>query len=98
MAHGSGKPLSRCYIIRQNSGCWLFRVLLVFPATHPWSSSKSLSREEIRSQPFILYRRASMTTKLLEGYFRDMDIAPSTIMEVASIGAIKELVKLNLGV
>ena len=73
-------------------------LLFVFSATHPWSASKSLSREEIRSQPFILYQRASMTTKLLEDYFREMEIVPSTIMEVASIGAIKELVKLNLGV
>src|SRR5690348_10147124 len=31
-------------------------------------------------------------------YFREMEIAPATIMEVASIGAIKELVKLGIGV
>ena len=35
---------------------------------------------------------------MLEDYFREMEIVPATIMEVASIGAIKELVKLGLGV
>jgi len=78
----------------------LFRdeLLFVVASAHPWAGGKSLTREEIRAQPFILYQRASLTSKLLEDYFRDMEIAPATIMEVASIGAIKELVKLGLGV
>ena len=35
---------------------------------------------------------------MIDTYFRQLDLVPSTIMEIASIGAIKELVKLNLGV
>jgi LysR family transcriptional regulator, low CO2-responsive transcriptional regulator len=35
---------------------------------------------------------------LLEGFFQKLNVAPSVIMEIASIEAIKELVKLNLGV
>jgi len=73
-------------------------LLFVFSAAHPWAAGKPLTREEIRAQPFILYQRASLTSKLLEDYFREMEIIPATIMEVASIGAIKELVKLGLGV
>ncbi len=73
-------------------------LLFVFSATHPWVGGKNLTREDIRSQPFILYQRASLTSKLLEDYFRELQIVPSTVMEVASIEAIKELVKLNLGV
>jgi LysR family transcriptional regulator, low CO2-responsive transcriptional regulator len=73
-------------------------MMFVFAPSHPWAAGKPLSREEIRMQPFILYQRASMTSRLLEQYFRELEIAPSTIMEVASIGAIKELVRLNLGV
>src|SRR5437899_3487297 len=78
----------------------LFRdeLMFVFSSTHPWADGKTLTGEEIRSQPFILYQRASLTSGMLENYFRELEIAPATIMEVASIGAIKEFVKLNLGV
>ena len=34
----------------------------------------------------------------MEAYFHSLDLVPSTIMEIASTEAIKELVKLNLGV
>jgi DNA-binding transcriptional LysR family regulator len=73
-------------------------IMFVFAPSHPWAAGKAITAEEIKAQPFILYQRASITSRLLEGYFRDMGVAPATVMEVASTGAIKELVKLNLGV
>ncbi len=73
-------------------------LLLVFAPTHPWSAGKPISADELRKQPIILYQRASFTARLVAEFFRTQNIAPSTIMEVASIDAIKELVKLNLGV
>jgi DNA-binding transcriptional LysR family regulator len=39
-----------------------------------------------------------LTAQLVDQYFRELGIVPSTIMEIANIEAIKELVKLNLGV
>ena len=73
-------------------------LLFAFAPSHPWAKAHSISREDLRTQPLILYQRASQTTQLIDRYFRDLQIAPSTVMEIANTEAIKELVKLNLGV
>lgn len=73
-------------------------LLFVFASTHPWADGRPLSRDELRQQPLILYQRSSLTARLVQDYFRRLNIAPCSIMEVASITAIKELVQLNLGV
>jgi DNA-binding transcriptional LysR family regulator len=73
-------------------------LLFVFAPSHPWAEGKPISREELRRQPLILYQRNSLTAQLVDGYFRSLDIAPSALMEIASIEAIKELVRLGLGV
>jgi DNA-binding transcriptional LysR family regulator len=73
-------------------------MMFVFAPGHPWASSRAISREELRTQPFILYHRSSATARLVNDFFGDLDLVPSTIMEIGSIEAIKELVKLNLGV
>jgi len=73
-------------------------LLFAFAASHRWAAATALSREELRTQPLILYQRSSLTAQWVDQYFRDLDIVPSTIMEIANVEAIKELVKLNLGV
>jgi DNA-binding transcriptional LysR family regulator len=78
----------------------LFRdeLMFTFAASHPWAAGRPIPRDEMRTQPLILYQRASFTARLVSDFFRKLDLVPSTIMEIASIEAIKELVKLNLGV
>jgi len=39
-----------------------------------------------------------VTAPIVADYFKKMGVVPSTIMEIGNIEAIKELVKLNLGV
>jgi len=73
-------------------------LMLVFSPSHPWAAGRPISRDELRTQPLILYRRSSLTSRLVNEFFRSMDLVPSTVMEIGSIAAIKELVKLNLGV
>jgi len=73
-------------------------LLFAFAASHRWAAATALSREELRTQPLILYQRSSLTAQWVDQYFRDLDNVPSTIMEIANVEAIKELVKLNLGV
>ncbi|MEW6160711.1 MAG: LysR family transcriptional regulator [Verrucomicrobiota bacterium] len=73
-------------------------LLFVFAANHPWAAGKPINREELRLQPLILYQRSSLTARLVNDYFRTLDLVPSTIMEIGNIEAMKELVKLNLGV
>jgi DNA-binding transcriptional LysR family regulator len=78
----------------------LFRDELMFTMapSHPWASGRSISREELHQQPIILTQHSSQTAQLITRFFHDLKIVPSTIMEIASVEAIKELVKLNLGV
>lgn len=73
-------------------------LLFAFAPSHRWAKAHSIPREELRTQPFILYQRSSLTAQLIDQYFRELQIVPSTVMEIANIEAIKELVKLNLGV
>ena len=73
-------------------------LLFVFAPTHPWANGAPLTREQLRSQPLILYQRRSMTASLVDDYFCQLDISASAMMDIGSITAIKEMVKLGLGV
>lgn len=73
-------------------------LMFVFSSAHPWSDGRSLTRDEIRSQQFIVYQRNSVTARLIDNHFRQLDVVPNAAMEVDSIGAIIELLKLNVGV
>jgi len=78
----------------------LFRdeLMFVFAPGHPWAMDRPIRDEELRKQPLILYKRASATAHLVDEFFRTLKLVPSSIMEIDSIEAIKELVKLDLGV
>jgi DNA-binding transcriptional LysR family regulator len=73
-------------------------LLLAFAPSHPWAEGKPISLEELRRHPFILYQRLSLTARMLDEYFRVLGVVPSAVMEIGSLEAIKEMVKLNLGV
>jgi DNA-binding transcriptional LysR family regulator len=78
----------------------LFRdeLMFVFSTSHPWADGRTITRDDIRAQQFIIYQRSSVTAEVIDEHFRQLQIAPSVAMEVDSIGAIIELLKLNLGV
>ncbi len=78
----------------------LFTDELIFVASpeHPWAQAGVVSRKEIPTQNVILYRKTSHTFRLIDDYFRKDEIALNTIMELGSMEAIKELVKLNMGI
>lgn len=73
---------------------------LIFVASpqHPWAQAGVVSRKDVPSQNVILYRKTSHTFRLIDDYFRKDDIALNAVIELGSMEAIKELVKLNLGV
>jgi DNA-binding transcriptional LysR family regulator len=73
-------------------------LMFVFSALHPWADGRSITRDEIRAQQFIIYQRSSVTADMIDEHFRQLEIVPSVAMEVDSVGAITELLKLNLGV
>ncbi len=73
-------------------------LMFVFSTSHPWADGRPITRDEIRAQQFIIYQRSSVTAQVIDEHFRQLEIVPSVAMEVDSIGAIVELLKLNLGV
>jgi DNA-binding transcriptional LysR family regulator len=65
---------------------------------HPWAKAGKVIREEIPRQNYILYGKASYTFQLIEAYFRKEEIALHSLLDLGNMEAIKELVKLGLGV
>jgi DNA-binding transcriptional LysR family regulator len=65
---------------------------------HPWARERRVERAELPRQNYVLYDKASITFRLIEEYFRLENVTLNTIIELGSMEAIKELVKLGLGV
>jgi LysR family transcriptional regulator, low CO2-responsive transcriptional regulator len=70
---------------------------LISPA-HPWAKASHAPRDEVAKQNFILYNPSSYTGRLIDDYFRQERIVLNAIMELGNMEAIKEMVKLDLGV
>lgn len=67
-------------------------------AQHAWAKAGRVERDDISRQNFILYSKTSVTFRLVEEYFRREDMVLNAVIEVGSMEATKELVKLGLGV
>lgn len=65
---------------------------------HAWAKAGKVSREEIARQYYILYQKGSYTYRMIEEYFRKEDIVLHSQLALGNMEAIKELVKLGLGV
>ena len=65
---------------------------------HPWAKAGRVERSEIPRENHILYSKRSVTFQLIEAYFRHEQMVLNSIIEVGSMEATKELVKLGLGV
>lgn len=78
----------------------LFGDELVFVVSpqHDWARMGVVSRGEIAQQNLMVNRRSSQTYRLIDQYFRKEGVVLDAVVELGSIEAIKELVKLNLGV
>ena len=65
---------------------------------HPWAKAGKVDRRQLSQQHLILYSRASALFKLVERYLLKMQTPIRDWIELGDMGAIKELVKLGLGV
>ena len=65
---------------------------------HPWARSGKVDRVEIPRQSYILYSKNSVTFRLIEQYFRREEMSLNTVIELGSMEATKELVKLGIGI
>lgn len=66
--------------------------------SHPWAQSGHVVREEIPRQKYILYKRKSYTSEMIESYFREEKVVLFSQLDLGNMAAIKEMVKLGLGV
>ena len=64
---------------------------------HPWAKLGRAPRESIESETLVLYNKTSQTFRLVSEYFREEKIALSNFIELGSMEAIKELVKIGIG-
>ncbi len=67
-------------------------------ALHSWAKTGRVERSEIPRQNYILYNKHSITFRIVEEYFRREEMVLNTVIELGSMEATKELVKLGLGV
>jgi DNA-binding transcriptional LysR family regulator len=67
-------------------------------ARHPWATAGKVERIEIPRANYILYSKNSVTFRLVQDYFRQEQVVLNTVIELGSMEATKELVKLGLGV
>ena len=66
--------------------------------THPWARAGRVQRETLEQETLILYNQTSYTFRLVKEYFREEGIPLANFLELGSMEAIKELVKIGLGV
>jgi len=71
---------------------------LVVSPLHPWAKAGKVDRKHLQDQQMVLYSRNSATSRLVERYFVKLQSPLRNWIELGDIGAIKELVKLGLGV
>ena len=65
---------------------------------HPWAQKGAVVRRQLPQETFILYSKSSYTFRLVADYFQREGTALQNTMELGNIEAIKELVKIGLGV
>jgi DNA-binding transcriptional LysR family regulator len=64
---------------------------------HPWARALKVSRADIPRENYIVYAKQSYTAHMIDEYFRRDKIVLNTSLELGNMEAIKELVKLGLG-
>jgi LysR family transcriptional regulator, low CO2-responsive transcriptional regulator len=70
---------------------------LLAPA-HPWARAGRVHRETMEDETLILYNQTSYTFRLVKEYFHAEGLPLAGFLELGSMEAIKELVKIGLGV
>ncbi|MCH6258287.1 LysR family transcriptional regulator [Puniceicoccaceae bacterium K14] len=65
---------------------------------HPWASRKNAPLNEIEQQSYVTYSKKSYTFELVRKHFRSEGHDLSNVIELGSMEAIKELVKIGIGV
>ena len=73
-------------------------LLFMVGAQHAWALAGRVERAGIAQQNYILYDKRSYTSEMIAAYFREDDIVLQTSIDLGNMEAIKELVKLGVGI
>jgi len=65
---------------------------------HPWALAGRVDRASITDQNYIVYRKGSYTEQMVEEYYRADDLVLQSSIEIGSMDAIKEMVKIGIGI
>lgn len=65
---------------------------------HPWVQQNRTTRGPLETETLILYNKSSYTFRLVADYFRNERVPIGHSIELGSMDAIKELVKIGVGV
>lgn len=73
-------------------------LLFAVAPSHPWAKRKVAPSAEIDEQTFVTYSKGSLTFETIRRHFRSEGHSFSKVIELGSMEAIKELVKIGIGV
>lgn len=74
-------------------------IRVVAPAGHPWAGLKSVPPAEFVKEPYISYHAGSYLTQIVQQHFQREGVRlPRPIIELGSLDAMREMVKLGMGV
>jgi len=65
---------------------------------HPWARQGRVMREALETETLVLYNKSSYTFRLVTEYFRNEHVKFGHFIELGSMDAIKELVKIGVGI
>ena len=71
---------------------------LIASPHHPWARAGRVDRAQLAEQHFVLYTRTSTTFRLVERHLAKLGTPLHDYLELGSMEAIKEIVKLGMGV
>ena len=72
-------------------------LILVGSPIHPFVQKGNISVSKIAQERLVLYNKGSYTFDLIERFFRQNKVALQNYIELGSMEAIKELIKINYG-
>jgi len=77
---------------------WQYEMVLVVPPAGPPKGRARINLEDLRKEPFILYRRPVVIDEALRNLRAAIGFEPNVVMENDEPDSIKELIKLGLGI
>ncbi|MDZ4742793.1 MAG: LysR family transcriptional regulator [Verrucomicrobiota bacterium] len=73
-------------------------LIFVVDPLHPWAKLKQAPLSDVKMQNLIIYTKNSSTFKMIEHYFSGLGVSLRLAIDMGSMEAIKEMVKIGLGI